>query len=66
MTCAMFLLQLYNFAFVYGFQIQRYNGYTLFVLDTTWDPPDEYISLAQQEEQKLKEKAEEMRKENLK
>lgn len=38
----------------------------MFVLDTTWDPPDEYISLAQQEELKLKEKEDEKRKENLK
>lgn len=40
--------------------------FALIVIDTTWDPPDEYVSLAQQEKQKLKEQEVEKRKEDLK
>lgn len=38
----------------------------LYVSETTWDPPDNYVSLAQQEEKKLNDKEEQKRQKKLK
>lgn len=38
----------------------------LFILETTWDPPDNYLSLAQQEENKLKEEEAKKKKQQAK
>lgn len=42
------------------------NNMSSSIPETTWDPPDEYLSIADQEKKKLKAEEQEKKKEKLK